>query len=111
MDFYLIGKLVLILYVWFFIFACLFFLVKSRKFYSRLTNLEIIFKDARKESVRKFLPELLKISEQNQVLQMLLGIKEPCLKTILFSVSPYFFGNVNFFRGIKTGFNLMRRIT
>jgi len=82
-DFLFLAKIILFMTFWLSNLAFIVFIFKSRGFYKKFAQLELVCSSKRKEAVRYFIPLLINISEKNKKLNMLLNIKNYPLKEII----------------------------
>lgn len=109
-DFYFLGKIFLISYVWILILFCIIFLIKSGTLHKKLKYYESFFNQARRGTVRKFIPVLLELREKNKTFQLFLGENKSSLKDLLFLVISPLTRGFGLIPGMKFGFYLTRKV-
>ena len=98
-NFYFTANLLLLFYIWGLITFFVLFILKSRRTYFNLKELEKIFVHRQREWAKK-----------NESFKIALNLNRNNLKNLLLSVFPLFFQGYVFYQWVRTGFNLTRRV-
>ena len=106
----LLGKIFLIFVIWFLIVLCFLFILNSRKIYRKLKCFEELCIYKRKETVHKFVPFLLNLSELNKNVRMILNLSKTPLKKISALIFSFIFKGLSCFQGLKICLQLSKRL-
>ena len=109
-DFYFLARLFLLFYLWIFIAICVFFIFQSRKIYFRLNEFEKLCVSRRREIIHNFLPVVFDLAKRNKSFKAVLNLNRRNVKDFVLSVFPLFFQSFLFYKWVKTGFNLTRKV-
>ena len=104
------AKIFLVFSIWLVIAFIALFLLKSWEIYYSLKKYEQFCTAKRKEVIRSFIPLMTSLSRQNNILQMAIGIKKTTPKDFLFLSVPLFLNSTSFLVGVKSGYNLIKKL-
>ncbi len=108
-DVYLIAKLVLLLYVWGLITLFTLVILRSRKFYFLLKEIETLCMKKRREFIYNYLPLISNLAKRNELIRKILNLNKINVRDLVISVFPLFFQIWIFNRWIKSGFELTKK--
>ncbi len=109
-DFFLVLKIILMLFIWVGIFLCSFLLLKARNIYITLKDLDKLFQLKTRDINNNFIPALNEISVHNKNLQMLIGIRRLNFISLFILIIPFLAERSRVIKGFKTGYDLTKKL-
>ena len=108
-NFFLIAKVTLIVYMWILIVFYIIFLLKSQRIYKKLKDLERQSIKNRREVIHKLIPTVLYINKYNSSFQTMLNLNLKSPKDIGFLTSNLF-KSFSFYQSLRYRINIIKSI-